>query len=321
MKKQKNGLTRRDFLKGAAGSVLTGMTITAGSCKTTGDNHIGSPDRPKQSAQTTPENRPEKLSKSRVVLIRSEHVIDKDGRVDPDVLTQMLDDGVAKLFDKDSPQAAWSHCLSKDDTLGIKTNVWSFLRTPEILEQAVRARAMALGIPAQNIGIDDRSVLDNPVFQKATALINMRPIRTHHWSGIGGLIKNYIMFSDSPPKWHPDACADLAGVWNLPLVRGKTRLNVLVALVPLFHGKGPHHYQSRYQWPYKGLLLSTDPVAADAVGLTILTNKRKSHFKKHIPLVTSAKHVQLAQTRHGLGLADPERIELVKMGWMEDALI
>jgi hypothetical protein len=32
-------------------------------------------------------------------------------------------------------------------------------------------------------------------------------------------------------------------------------------------------------------------------------------------------HIQLAETRHHLGVCDPARIELVRLGWSEGALI
>jgi hypothetical protein len=60
----------------------------------------------------------------------------------------------------------------------------------------------------------------------ATALINARPMRSHHWAGVGSLIKNYIMFIPEPISIHPDSCADLASIWDLPVVKGKTRLKV-----------------------------------------------------------------------------------------------
>ncbi len=40
------------------------------------------------------------------------------------------------------------------------------------------------------MAVDDRGVLQNPVFNRSTALINVRPMRAHHWSGLGTLIKN-----------------------------------------------------------------------------------------------------------------------------------
>jgi hypothetical protein len=199
--------------------------------------------------------------------------------------------------------------------------VWPDLPTPPSLERALVQRAVQAGVPEERIDVADRGILDKPVFQEATALMNIRPLRTHHWSGIGGCIKNYIMFTRTPWEWHDDSCADLGGLWNLPVCKGKTRLNVLVLLTPLFYGIGPHHFDPEHVWPYKGLAVSTDPVALDAIGVKLLDRKRKAFFDRPPRGGTSTKHVVLADTRHGVGVADPEKIELVQIGWTEDALI
>ena len=176
-------------------------------------------------------------------------------------------------------------------------------------------------VAKERIGIGDRGVLDNPIFQQATALINVRPLRTHHWSGVGSCIKNYIMFSRTPWTWHDDSCANLAGLWELPAVKGKTRLNILVMLTPLFHGKGPHHFQAKYTWEYKGLIVGSDPVAVDATGVRILEAKRKDFSAQEEPFTTSPTHIQAAEEKHRLGIADPSRIDVQKLGWMDHALI
>ncbi len=258
---------------------------------------------------------------ARVVLVRDPEVLNSDGACNLEVLARMLDDAVTTLLDTDKASVAWQQILEPADVLGIKSNVWPPLPTPPELEQTLRQRALDVGIPDEKIAISDRGVLDDPVFQKATALINVRPLRTHHWSGIGGCLKNYIMFVREPWQWHDDACADLGGLWHLPACRGKTRLNVLVVLTPLFHGIGPHHYDPQYVWPYKGLLVGTDPVALDAVGVKLLAEKRQRFFDRPPRGATSSQHVQLAETRHGVGVADLDRIEIVRLGWLDDALI
>jgi len=58
------------------------------------------------------------------------------------------------------------------------------------------------------------------------------------WSGVGTLLKNYIMFSPRPSDYYGNACENLGALWQLPQVKGKTRLNILVMLTPLFHGAG-----------------------------------------------------------------------------------
>jgi hypothetical protein len=265
-------------------------------------------------------------TRSKVVLVRDSDVLDGSGKPRAEVISRMLDEGVAELLGEARPEAAWARLVQPEDTVGVKSNEWRFLPTPQVLEDAIRRRIVGAGVSEDRIGIDDRGVLKSPTFREATALeatalINVRPMRTHHWAGVGSCIKNYIMFTPDPPAWHDDACADLAGLWDLPLTKGKTRLNVLVMLTPLFHGKGPHHFQSRYIWDYRGMIIGTDPVAVDATGLRILEAKRREHFKSDQPFVVSPKHIRVAQDRHHLGVADPSRIDVIRMGWKDGALI
>ena len=146
-------------------------------------------------------------------------------------------------------------------------------------------------------------------------------MRSHHWAGVGSLIKNYIVFSPDRPSWHDDSCGNLAGLWSLPIVKGKTRLNVLVMFTPQFHGVGPHNFNPKYVWTYGGLVVGVDPVACDSVGLRIIEAKRQAFFGEDRPLAPPAKHIALADTRHHLGTADRAKIELVRLGYATDSLV
>jgi hypothetical protein len=233
----------------------------------------------------------------------------------------MLDEGITALTGKQSPRDAWTQLIDPEDIVGIKSNAWGPLPTPEELESAVVSRLGQVGVESSRISVDDRGVRGNPVFQESTALINIRPMRTHHWSGVGGCLKNYIMFAESPPQYHADSCANVASIWLRPELRKKTRLNVLVMLNPLFEGSGPHHFDPQYTWPYSGLLLSTDPVAVDSVGLKILENRRQEYFGEPKPVSPSVKHIELAETRYGVGVADHSKIRVVKRGWQDQSLV
>lgn len=260
-------------------------------------------------------------AKARVVLVRDKSVLDSSGKHNPTVIQKMLDDAVGVLVGEKDPVAAWRTLIRPSDTVGIKTNVWRPIATGEAVERALGRRIMDAGVPAERIGTDDRGVLHNPIFQKATALVNARPARTHYWAGMGSCIKNYITFVPQPSAYHGDACADLATIWSLPIVKDKTRLNVLLLLTPLFQSVGPHNYSPDYVWPYSGILVGRDPVAVDATGYRIIQAKRLRHFGEDRPLETSAHHIALADTRHHLGVSDPGRIDLIKLGWDEDILI
>lgn len=261
------------------------------------------------------------MTKSDVILIRDNNVLTKDGSPDKMVLSDMMDKALTTLTGIDDTSEAWRSLIKPDDIVGIKSNVWTHLHTPKALEEILKEHVMNVGVSASDISVKDRGILKDPVFQKSTALINVRPMRTHNWSGVGTLLKNYIMFTEKPWTYHPDTCADLATLWKLPETAGKTRLNILVMLTPLFHGTGPHHFNKEYTWKYNGLLVGFDPVAVDATGVRILENKRKEYFGEERPLNPPAKHVLLADTRHNLGNATPDKINLVTLGDKEDILL
>ena len=96
---------------------------------------------------------------------------------------------------------------------------------------------------------------------------------------------------------------------------------MLVLLTPQFLTRGPHHFDARYVWPYRGILVSTDPVAVDTIGVKILEAKRKIVLAEERPLTELAHHVRIAADKHGIGVGDPARIDLVKLGWQKDLLI
>jgi hypothetical protein len=230
--------SRREFIKDSVSTAAAGALLLGSSSRLFAEN---------------------RAKKSRVVLVRDKDAVGAQYKLSSAKVEKMLDDAVKSLTGKDDVKSAWKQLVTPDDIVGIKSNVWSNLRTPEVLEGVIKKRLTAAGVKVKNIDTGDRDVLSQPVFKKASALINIRPMRAHHWSGMGTLIKNYIMFDERPSRYHPDSCADLAGAWKLPITKGKTRLNVLVMLTPLFHGVGPHNFNPKYLWAYKGLLVGLDP--------------------------------------------------------------
>ncbi|MBL7112871.1 MAG: DUF362 domain-containing protein [Bacteroidales bacterium] len=292
-------INRREFIKGTTSAAIAGAV------------YMGSP------ASLLSLN----ADKTKVVLIRDKDVLDDLNKVNPDVISNMMDKAVTTLSGMEDPVDAWKKLIKPEDIVGIKSNVWNYLPTPSELEQYLKKRVMDCGVEEDKIGIKDRGVLNDPIFTGSTALINVRPFRTHYWSGVGSLLKNYIMFVNNPSAWHGDTCADLAKLWEEPVVKGKTRLNILVMLTPLFHGSGPHHFNPNYTWRYYGLIVGFDPVACDATGLRILQMKRNEFFGEESPVNPPAHHVAYAETRHKLGVADPNKIEVIKLGYEDDILI
>ena len=191
MKIKNNNYTRRDFIKDT-GCAAIGLSV-------------GLPALADEIISTR--------EKSKVVLIRHKQVINSKGQVDKKIIAEMLDQAMLTLFETDTSREAWKMIIKPEDIVGIKSNEWGPLPTPDELEEVLKLRLMEVGVKNENIGIDDRNVLNNDLFLKSTALINIRPMRTHAWSGVGSLIKNYIMFSPNPPDYHDNSCMNLGALW------------------------------------------------------------------------------------------------------------
>jgi hypothetical protein len=262
-----------------------------------------------------------KEATSKVVLIRNEELYAKGNTPDATICGQMLDEALCALTGKKDAAEAWASIIKASDVVGIKTNMWNNLPTPPELNEILKARVLSVGVKEADVSIDDRSVKINPVFMRATALINIRPMRTHAWSGVGSLLKNYITFAEKLSDYHDDSCAPLATLHELPAVKGKTRLSILVMFTPQFHHLAASTFSEEFTWKYNGLLVGFDPVAIDSVGLRIIEAKRREYFKEDRPLNPPAKHIALADTRYHLGTSDPSKIELVKLGWDADSYV
>ncbi len=297
--KLRRSITRREFIKSASAAAIAAPLLLSAQEGTS----------------------PGPAGKSRVVLLRDINVLDENVQPRQDVVQEMLDTGLKTLTGKPDPQSAWKTIIRPDDIVGIKNNRWGYLQTTPQVQNALKKRILEAGVKESNVSIDDLGVLQNPIFLKSTALINSRPMRSHHWAGVGSLIKNYIMFIPEPITIHPDSCADLASIWDLPIVKGKTRLNVLVMFTPQFHSFGPHSFNPKYVWKYYGILMGFDPVAVDATGLRIIEAIRREYFGDDRPLNPPAKHIAIADTKYHLGTADPAKIDLVKIGYDKDIFV
>jgi hypothetical protein len=140
---KKRLITRRDFFRATAG-----MAIAAA---------LGPESANLAEARA-------KESQARVVLIRDPQVFDRDGKIRGVVLQKMLDEGLKALTEEADSLRAWKKRFRKEDIVGIKSNAWGKMPTPEPLESAIRQRLLDVGIEEKNISIDDRGVLENPVF-------------------------------------------------------------------------------------------------------------------------------------------------------------
>ena len=155
--------------------------------------------------------------------------------------------------------------------------------------------------------------------KRCTALICMPALKGHWLTGIGTVIKNYIMYSGRPSRYHEENSAKLGEIWLIPEVKGKTRLVLVDAIHPLCD-KGPQP-DPRYKWPYNGLLAGIDPVAVETVCLRILTEKRHALRGEPWPISPPPICVEAADKTYNLGTSKMEKIKIVHFGWEEDLLL
>jgi hypothetical protein len=184
------------------------------------------------------------------------------------------------------------------------------------LVEVVQRSLTAAGVPGKNI----KNAQGGPEYPEAcTVLIALPGLKAHWLTGIGTVLKNYIMFSGKPRDYHRRDSAKLGEIWNLPFVKGKTKLVLVDALDPLCD-KGPQP-DPRYKWAYKGLIAGTDPVAVETVCLKIITSKREALRGEPWPLSPPPLCVEAADRVYRLGTSSMDQITVTKVGWTEDSLI
>jgi len=293
MGKEKKSLTRRDFIRGTVGTTLGASMI--------GLNWSAD-------EKTAPHL-------SQVTLVREKNVLDAWRSVNTKILEKMVDQSLMKLTGKKNIEEAWSTIIKPSDTVGLVTT--SHLNaTHEELISVVKKSLLKLGIPKKNI----RMAQGNPNQARAcTALISLPALKAHWLTGIGTVLKNYIMFSGNPSRYHRENSSKLGEIWNLPQVKGKTKLILVDALYPLCD-KGPQP-DPRYKWTYNGLIAGFDPVAVETICLQIILKKRETIRGESWPLSPPPLCIKAADEFYGLGTSQLKKIKLNHMGWEKDMLL
>lgn len=287
-------VTRRDFLKsavaGAAGLALCGPKAIAA-------------DKPKAGA------------KSIVAIARAANVLDENLQVNKQSAAAILRKAVAAAVETKTSQDAWKKLIKPTDIVGIVT---SKAVNPTHMELAdiIKEDLMALGVPEANIRLPQRDV---EAVKECTALIALPGLKAHWLTGLGTVLKLYIMYSGKPSEYHNENSVKLGEIWNLDFIKGKTKLVIIDALRPLCD-KGPQP-DPRYMWNYGGIIASTDPVAAEAVGLKIIQAKRDEIKGEPWPLSPPPLCVEAADKQYGLGTCNFDRIRIVKSGPTEGMLV
>lgn len=273
------------------------------------------------------------------------------GTVDRSKLDGMLDAAVARATGDRSPQETFRRLFRSTDVVGIKVGTLAgrgLSPHPELVMQ-LAAGLQQVGIQANNIVVWDRtdrelvqagftlnrsgsgvrclgtnqdydwsprewgaggSCFARVLVSELTALISVGVLKDHDLAGISGAMKNWYGAIHNPNKQHANGCdpyvADLAAY---PLVRGKLRLSVIDGLSAQCHG-GPAR-SPRWGWPWGGVLVSTDPVAIDAVAWRVIEERRREVGLKSLGEEQREPKWLATAAKLGLGENRMERIDVV----------
>ena len=293
MKDKKPVLTRRDFIRGTIGVTLGASVLGL--------------QWPKGQAQAA--------GSSLVTIVRDKNALDSSKNVDTTVLKKMLEQTLTKVTGQKNTKDAWLSLFKPNDVIGLVPTDHLNPTHDEVVH-VVKNSLMDAGIPKDRIRQAQGGPRDP---KKCDALIAIPGLKAHWLTGIGTVIKNYIMYSGSPSSYHKSNSAKLGEIWNLPFVKGKTKLVLVDSLYPLCD-KGPQP-DPRYQWPYNGLIAGTDPVAVETVCLKIITEKRSVIRGEPWPLSPPPICVETADKVYGLGTSRLEQIKIKHYGWEHELLL
>lgn len=279
------------------------------------------------------------VEKSRVVMVRHSAVL-ADGQPNPDLVLQMLDEGISVLANGAEALEVWRVLFDSHERVLLKVNcIAAGGPTQPAVTYAIARRLQDAGLAAENLLIFDRTDHEladagyalndggtgvqchgtrgegsEAVLTQATvrfwreldecdAIVNIPTPKSHGIAGVSVAMKNHYGSVNEPAKLHGNGCDPAIPELNAhPVIRDKTRLYVAAALrVSPFDWNTPQ--------PENALLLSFDPVALDTVARDILVRHYQAAGADAGFLVQGAHHLVTAQNMQ-LGATDPNLIDL-----------
>lgn len=155
---------------------------------------------------------------------------------------------------------------------------------------------------------DPKSYFSKIITKQVTKIINVPVLKQHPISGVSISLKNIAFGSvNNTSRFHPkpiNCDPAIAEICVNPVIKDKLVLNIVDGLQASYD-KGPT-YDADSTWKANLLLLGSDPVAVDHIGLGIIDQKRKDAGLDQVS--RSAKHIKTAW-QLGLGTNKLNEIE------------
>ena len=161
-----------------------------------------------------------------------------------------------------------------------------------------------------NIG----SLVSKILLNYTNVQVNLPALKDHSLAGISCSLKNYYGAINNPNKYQEGGGDPFVADLNaLPEIKNQNRLIICDALTVQYKG-GPA-YHPAWNEDFRGIIISSDPVALDFVGSQIINSLRQ---KKGVPTLEksglSPKYIfTAADKNHNLGKASSEEIEKIEV--------
>ena len=281
-----------------------------------------------------------KTRRSRVALLENPRIMTDVG-VQKRALAETFEEGLCISLNKRSAADAWQGLLGKDDRILLKCNRADAdrLSTGETMAEVIVESLMNAGFAASQITLMEAVVrtpwanqLARPEFgwtekmydfgsgkeqlvkavEQATAIINVPFLKAHRIAGMTGSLKNLSHgLIRRPALYHANQCCPyIPDIVAMPAIRSKLRLNIINALRIVYDTRpdaahDPVDVAST-------LLISTDPVAGDTIGQTVLDAMRREKDLKPITPEPGLVLQHRLAVEKGLGINNIEYIDVVR---------
>jgi hypothetical protein len=170
MKDNNDVLTRRDFLRGTIGATI-------------GASFLGFP-WPKAEAQAA--------GSSLVTVVRDKNAVDSSKNVDITILENMLEQTLIKVTGQKNTKDAWFSLVKPNEVIGLVPTDHLNPTHDEFVD-VVKGSLVDAGIPKGKIRLAQGGP-HNP--KKCDALIALPALKAHWLTGIGTVLKNYILLQN-----------------------------------------------------------------------------------------------------------------------------
>lgn len=277
---------------------------------------------------------------ARVAMARSRYVLDGP-TVHPTFARELFESALIHATRTSSPNEAWHSLLGPDDIIGLKFNRSGqrMIATTDVFAEVIVSSLVDAGWPRDQIvcmelpeetarrlqtaapiaGYDSKptnfaSGADHlaSVLRQVTALITIPFLKTHNLCTLTCSLKNLSHgLVKHPARFHDHGCSPyIADIVATDAIASKLRLAIVDALRVVF-ADGPAATSNNVT-NTGAILVSTDPVAADAIGLALLNDVRNRTKLPPIAVSPAGIPYLVAAHRAELGVAAPHGIELVQ---------